>query len=356
MARIGFRLHACRVDARSLRAPGTGRGIAVYLERLLDRASGVAARRTASRTVTGGRVRSASAAAVGRPRLDRVAGRLRRGLGSRAGPTRGVGRSAVRVDAARPLLRAPALRIYSRYERLWHRLARPRRLAERAAQGDHRVGGGARRGDRGVGTRLRTRGHGPLGTRPAARGAAGSLPAAARARLRAGRGRTRAPKAPGAAHRGAQAARKRAASARSSCSRATASHPRAARRAVARAFSVASTTRHSRRSTPAHSPSPVPFARGGLRLHAARGGALAARPPWSRTSRRSGRRSGTARCAVAPDDPDALADALLRVEREPELRERLAVAGRDAAAHLSWERAARETRAVLAAAARGRSA
>ena len=54
---------------------------------------------------------------------------------------------------------------------------------------------------------------------------------------------------------------------------------------------------------------------------------------------------------VPPGDAKALADALLRLEREPGLRERLVAAGREAVAGLSWERAARETRAVLAEAA-----
>jgi glycosyltransferase involved in cell wall biosynthesis len=60
---------------------------------------------------------------------------------------------------------------------------------------------------------------------------------------------------------------------------------------------------------------------------------------------------GDAALSVPPGDPDALADALLRLEREPGLREGLSTAGRHAAGRLSWERAARETRAVLAAAA-----
>jgi glycosyltransferase involved in cell wall biosynthesis len=55
---------------------------------------------------------------------------------------------------------------------------------------------------------------------------------------------------------------------------------------------------------------------------------------------------------VPPGDPDALAEALLRIERESGLRERLVAAGAAAVERLSWERAARETRAILAEAAR----
>jgi glycosyltransferase involved in cell wall biosynthesis len=54
---------------------------------------------------------------------------------------------------------------------------------------------------------------------------------------------------------------------------------------------------------------------------------------------------------VPPGDADALADALLRLERDDALRRRLVAAGREAVADLSWERAARETRAILAEAA-----
>jgi glycosyltransferase involved in cell wall biosynthesis len=52
-------------------------------------------------------------------------------------------------------------------------------------------------------------------------------------------------------------------------------------------------------------------------------------------------------------DVEALAEALLRLERDEELHARLAAAGREAVGRLSWGRAARETRAVLAAAAGG---
>jgi glycosyltransferase involved in cell wall biosynthesis len=56
---------------------------------------------------------------------------------------------------------------------------------------------------------------------------------------------------------------------------------------------------------------------------------------------------GDGALVVPADDVDALADALLRLEREPELRESLAAAGRRRLELLSWERAARETRAVF---------
>ena len=49
---------------------------------------------------------------------------------------------------------------------------------------------------------------------------------------------------------------------------------------------------------------------------------------------------GEAALRVPVGDPGALADALLRLEREPELRERLAAAGRERLRELSWERAA----------------
>jgi len=60
---------------------------------------------------------------------------------------------------------------------------------------------------------------------------------------------------------------------------------------------------------------------------------------------------GDAALRVPPGDADALAVALLRLEREPELCEQLAAAGRAVVARLSWEEAARATRAALAEAA-----
>lgn len=61
---------------------------------------------------------------------------------------------------------------------------------------------------------------------------------------------------------------------------------------------------------------------------------------------------GAGALRVPAGDEEALAAALLRIEREPDLRARLVADGRTAIAGLSWERAARETHAVLAEAAR----
>jgi glycosyltransferase involved in cell wall biosynthesis len=60
---------------------------------------------------------------------------------------------------------------------------------------------------------------------------------------------------------------------------------------------------------------------------------------------------GDAALSVPAGDPEALADALLRLEREPALRDQLLAAGHKRLARYSWERAARETRAVFEEAA-----
>jgi len=62
---------------------------------------------------------------------------------------------------------------------------------------------------------------------------------------------------------------------------------------------------------------------------------------------------GDAALRFPSGDADALAAALLRIEREPQLRARLAGEGAAAAARFSWRRAAEATRAVLAETAGG---
>ena len=59
---------------------------------------------------------------------------------------------------------------------------------------------------------------------------------------------------------------------------------------------------------------------------------------------------GDAALTFPPGDAEALAGALLRIEHEPGLGERLVAAAAEPLRRLSWERAASETRAVLAAA------
>ena len=54
---------------------------------------------------------------------------------------------------------------------------------------------------------------------------------------------------------------------------------------------------------------------------------------------------------VPPGDAGALAEAMLRLEQDADLRSSLVARGQDAVARLSWERAAAETHAVLAEAA-----
>ena len=125
-----------------------------------------------------GRALYGAAAVAGRPRLDRAARRrLRRRLGTC--PCTSGGRRDARSCSRSTTARGRRDRRTSRrYERLWHRAARPRRLARRAARvlcvTRHR----AARADRGVAARpgaradrparppvARQRGAGPAGSR-----------------------------------------------------------------------------------------------------------------------------------------------------------------------------------------------
>ena len=337
------------VDARSLRAPGTGRGIAVYLERLLTELQGLHPE-DCFEAVTGGRVRSAAAAAVGRPRLDRATGGGDVAWAPAPAP--------LAVSAGVPLVltlhdlsfeHRPS--DYSRYERLWHRLARPRLLAERAAK-VITVSESVREqaiAEWGLDSeRVVTVLSGP-GRLP---GPAGSLPAAVEPSFVLAVGALEPRKRPELlveAHKRAQARGLRA-----QLVFAGGGEPPAGVRGAG--GSVVFLGRVDDATLEALYPAALTVACasreegfGFTPLEAALRGTpavVADLAPFRETL-------GDAALSVMADDPDALADALLRLEREPELRERLAVAGRHAAGLLSWERAARETRAVLAAAARG---
>jgi glycosyltransferase involved in cell wall biosynthesis len=141
------------VDGRALRATEAPRGVAVYLERLLhelvrqhpedeyrvlvpggaregavpDGVEVVGAKARA------GRAANASAALLGRPRLDRALGRPDLVWIPAPAPV-AVSAGAPYVLTVHDLSFVHRPRDYSAYERLWHRLARPQRLAARASR------------------------------------------------------------------------------------------------------------------------------------------------------------------------------------------------------------------------------
>ena len=137
------------IDGRALRASSHARGVGVYLEQLLRQLVGLKAGDEHVALVPGdvrpgalpegvdavsderGRALHGVAAIAGRPRLDRLLGRP----------------DLVWLPAPAPVALSPDVpyvltvhdlsfvhrpRDFSAYERLWHRLARPRRLATRA--------------------------------------------------------------------------------------------------------------------------------------------------------------------------------------------------------------------------------
>lgn len=57
--------------------------------------------------------------------------------------------------------------------------------------------------------------------------------------------------------------------------------------------------------------------------------------------------AGDAAIFVDPMDVDAIADAMLRLSQDEDLRQRLIVAGYENVKRFSWEKAAKETLAVL---------
>ena len=57
--------------------------------------------------------------------------------------------------------------------------------------------------------------------------------------------------------------------------------------------------------------------------------------------------AGDAAILVDPTDVDAIADAMVQLSKDEELRQRLIAAGHENVKRFSWEKAARETFAVF---------
>ena len=119
------------VDGRSLR-PGSGRarGVARYLRCLLDELAR-AFPEDAYSVVDPGRLRLAGSALAGRPRLDRLAPGCDVAWVPAPAPVT-VSRSVPLVLSVHDLSFEHRPSDYSPYDRVWHRLARPGRLARRA--------------------------------------------------------------------------------------------------------------------------------------------------------------------------------------------------------------------------------
>src|SRR6186997_364942 len=121
------------VDGRHLAA---GRGVARYTKALLEALVQQFPQedwRVVHRPKLGGRLLYASAALTGRPRLDRLAGGADVVWAPAPAPL-AVSRGIPLVLTVHDLAWERRPSDFTAYERLWHRLARPRALAERAAR------------------------------------------------------------------------------------------------------------------------------------------------------------------------------------------------------------------------------
>lgn len=334
------------VDGRSLRASDRGRGVSVYLDCLLEEFGGL---QDGDRfePVVDTRLERLAAATVRRPRLDRRAG----------------GCDVVWAPAPAPLAVSSGIPLvltlhdlsfehrpsdYTRYELVWHIAARPRRLAGRATR-VIAVSEAVRReaiGEWGLDpARVVTVLSGP--GRP--RSAAGSLPAGLQPGFVLAVGALEARKRPDLLVEAHRRARRRGL--RADLVFAGPGEPPAAeapQRFLGRVDDGTLEALYAEALALACPSREEGF--GFTPLEAAVRGTPAVVTdiaPFRETL-------GSAALTVPAGDPDALADAFLRLEREPGLRERLAAEAGDAARRLSWERAAKETRAVLAAAAEDR--
>jgi glycosyltransferase involved in cell wall biosynthesis len=334
------------VDGRALR-PGTARarGVARYLRSLLERLE---------RDEPGdeyvlvdpGRARLATAALTGRPRLDRLTGGCDVVWLPAPAPA-GVSPETPYVLTVHDLSFEHRPRDYPLYDRAWHRLARPARLARgaRLVLCDSEATRRAAVEEWGLAEeRTRTVLPGP-GRPPARRGA---LPGAVPERFFLAVGALEARKLPGVLLEAHGRARRDGLAAglvfagdgplRGELERAGArvlghTGDEALDALYEHALALACVSREEGFGfTPLEA-----LARGTPAV-------VSDLPVFDETL-------GDAALRVPPGDVDALAAALLRLEREPELCVQLAAAGRAAVARLSWEDAARATRAALAEAA-----
>jgi glycosyltransferase involved in cell wall biosynthesis len=356
------------VDGRALRAVRERRGVAVYLEQLLRElvrlhpedeyrvlVPGVPRDGALPENVElveagrAGRALHGAAALVGRPRLDRLLGRPDLVWAPAPAPL-AVSRDTPFVLTVHDLSFVHRPRDYSRYERLWHRLARPRRLAKRAqrvlADSD------AVRSElldewQLAPERVRTVRLGPGRGAPAEERAAsvgGERPAHVLAV--GGLEPRKQPMVLVEAHRRARERGLRAGLAF------VGDGPLRGELETAGATVLGRLGDHELDDVYANALCLACVSReegfGFTPLEAISAGVPAVvsdLPAFRETL-------GDAALVVPPGDADALAAALLRLEREPELRERLAAAGRERVELLSWERAARETRALFEEAVR----
>ena len=349
------------VDGRALRANRPRRGIAIYLEQLLAELARLhpedeyrvlvpgAARAGAvpeNVEVVGvggsGRALHAAAALAGRPRLDR----LLRGpdlIWAPAPAPLAVSRETPFVLTVHDLSFVHRPRDYGSYERLWHTVARPRRLARRAQRvlTDSDAVRAELLDEWDLDPqRVRTVRPGP-GRAPARRAAASERGLAQRARRR----RPRAPQAADAARGGTSPSGRARAPRRPRLRgrRPPARRARAGRRDRARPAPRPGAGRRLRgRALPR-----LRVARGGLRLHAARGtrrrrAGRGLRPPGlPRDARRRGP-DGPARTTRTRSPTRCCGWSASRSCARASWRP-----GAGASELFSWERAARETRAVF---------
>jgi glycosyltransferase involved in cell wall biosynthesis len=373
------------VDGRALRATQPPRGVAVYLERLLHElvrlrpedeyrvlVPGGAREGAAPDAVevvpepNSGRAMYAAGAVLGRPRLDRLLGRPDLVWIPAPAPV-AVSGGAPYVLTVHDLSFVHRPRDYSAYERLWHRLARPRRLAARARlviTNTEVVRGELIEEWALPPERVRVVPLGPgRDTAPAAGSDAGPAPAGGSDPGPSAAAGARAPAGSGDAPRHVLAV--------------GALEPRKQPQLLVRAHALAR-ERGLRAGLVFAGDGPLRAeleAGGatvlghlsGAELDAVYGEALCLAAP----SREEGfgftplealaagvpplvsdlpvfaETLGDAALRVPVGDVEALSVALLRIEREPELRARLVEAGRARLRELTWERAARDTRAVF---------